>query len=523
MQAYIGNLNFMKKLFLILLFFSFPSLLMAQGSTGVLDNLPKDVFQIREIANELYVKQDYDLAIQVFLKGRKILNNDQLFNFELISLYRFKRDKINLVQEYLNTVSAMPQMLQQAENVFSSIFEGNADYLLLQTALLKRMQKDPENESYAKLLTWQYLQIKEYDLALRQLIAQDKRIKDNGSILFDYTQIFVSNKAYDAAIKAYTYLLTKGKENEYYLSSKLGMTEIKYQLLLTGKFEEKEIIAVEAEYQGILDEYGINVKTLFAIRRMSFIQSQYLHHVQKAEGLLETALKIQGIPQQQIAEMKLELGDIYVLTGKSWDAILMYGQVAKEFENQNISNEAQYRSARLSFYQCNFTYAKSQADILKSSTTQLVANDALNLSLMLSDHLESKQDTLSLAMYAQAEFLQFRNLFPEALRKLDSITIVYPKNNLTDDILMAKSRISLKKRDFITAAKLLKQLTDHPQNDIWIDDALYILAGLYEDELHEPEQAKTLYQRLITDFPGSMFTAEARRHFRKLRGDNIES
>lgn len=511
-------LNFMKKLFLILLFFSFPPLLMAQNSSPLLDNLPKDVFQIREIANELYVKQDYDLAIQVFLKGRKILNNEQLFNFELISLYRFKRDKAGLVQEYLNTVSAMPQMLQQAENVFSSIFEGNADYLLLQTALLKRMQKDPENESYAKLLTWQYLQMKEYDLALRQLIAQDKRIKDNGSILFDYTQIFIANKAYDAAIKAYTYLLLKGKENEFYLPSKLGMTEVKYQLLLNGNVYEKEIIAIAAAYQGIVDEYGTNARTLFALRRMSLIQSQYLHQAQKAEELLETALKIPGIPQQQIGEMKLELGDVYVLTGKPWDAILMYGQVTKEFENQNISNEAQYRSARLSFYQGNFSYAKSQADVLKASTTQLVANDALNLSLMLSDHLESKQDTLALMMYAEAEFFQFKNMLPAALRKLDSITIAYPKNNLNDEVLMAKSKIYLKKREFTIAATLLKQLIDHPQNNIWTDDALYTLASLYEEELHDPEQAKTLYQRLITDFPGSMFTADARRHFRKIVG-----
>lgn len=513
----------MKKLYLILLFFSFHLLVTAQQSTFVLDNLPKDEFQIREIANNLYQKQDFDTAIQVFLKGRKILGNDQVFNFELLSLYRFKRDKANLVQEYLNTLTANPQMLQQAENVFSSVFEGNTDYLLLQSALLKRMQKDPENESYAKLLTWQYLQIKEYDFALRQLIAQDKRIKDDGTILFEYTQIFVANKAYETAIRAYDYLLSKGKEGQYYLPAILGITDAKYQSLISGKFDEKEIIPLVATYQSILDEYGTSVRTLFALKRMAVIQSQYLNHPQKAEDILETALKINGIPAQQVAEMKLELGDTYVLTGKPWEAILMYGQVAKDFEGQNISNEAQYRSAKLSFYQGNFTYAKSQADILKASTTQLVANDALNLSLMLSDHLESREDTLALLMYAQADLLRFRNLFPAAMRKLDSITVTYPKNNLHDEILMAKSGICLKKREYTDAALLLQQLVANPQNDIWTDDALFTLAGLYENELGKPEEAKALYQRLITDFPGSMYIAEARKHFRKLRGDNIES
>ena len=513
----------MKKLFLILLFFSFPFILLAQTSAKILDNLPKDEFKIRQIANELYLKQEFDLAAEVFLKGRKILGNDQLFNFELLALYRFRKDKERLIQEYLNTLATMPEMLQQAENVFSVLFENKADYLQLQTALYKRIQKDPQNESFAKLLTWQYIQQQEYEMALRQLIAQDKRIKDDGSILFNYTQIFVSNKAYDTAVKAYTYLLEKGKENEYYLPSRFGLIDAKYQIIQTGKNEEKEVAAVAAQYQAVLDEYGKNNRTLFAIRKLATLQAQYLYHPQKAVELLETALKMPGLPAAEIGEMKLELGDNYVLTGKPWEAILLYGQAAKEFENQNISNEAQYRTARLSFYQGNFSYAKSQADVLKASTTQLIANDALNLSLLLSDHLETPADTLALKMYADAEFLQFRNLLPAAIRKLDSITIVYPKNNLGDDILMTKSRIAIKNGDFNSAIVQLKQLIANPQKDIWTDDAIFTLAGLYEVQLNDPEQAKILYQKLITDFPGSMFVAEARKHFRKLRGDNIES
>jgi len=506
----------MKKLFLFLLFFSLPILLAAQTGSKILDDLPKDVFKIRELASELYVKQDYDLAIRVFLKGREILKNDQLFNFELLSLYRFKKDKSGLIQEYLHTLSVMQEMLQQAQNVFSLVFESNSDYMQLQTALLKKMQKDPENEAYSKLLTWQYLQQKEYDIALRQLIAQDKRIKDDGTILFGYAQIFIANKAYETAVKAYNYILLKGKDNEYYLPSKLGITESRYQSLLAGAYQEKEINLLTAEYETILKEYGKNTRTLFALRRLALIQSQYLQKPQIAEDLLQEALQIPDIPANQTGEIKLELGDMYVQTGKPWEAILIYGQVSKEFENQDISSEAQYRSARLSFFQGNFNYAKSQADVLKASTTQLIANDALNLSLMLSDHLQSKADTMALQLYAAAELLQFRNLFPAAIHKLDSINITYPKNNLHDDILMSKSRLSIKQGNYDTASELLQQLIGAPQKDIWTDDALFLLAGLYEEHLHKPEQAKVLYQRLITDFPGSMFIAEARKHFRKI-------
>ncbi|WP_111634248.1 tetratricopeptide repeat protein [Pedobacter cryoconitis] len=489
----------------------------------LLHSLPEDESKIRTLANDLYQIGEYDLAADVFLQARKNQKNNQLFTFELLSIYRFKKDKNKLGEEYLNALSTMPQMLQQAETVLPSVFETNADYQTLQNSLFKRIQKDPQNESYSKLLIWQFLQQKEYDMALRQLIAQDKRIKDDGTILFEHAQIFASNKAYDTAIKAYTYLALKGKDSPYYLSSKLALIDASYQALLLGKNEQKDVVALAAQYQEILDEYGRNAKTLFALRKWANLQAYYLKDLKKAESALEEAIKIPGIASAELAEMKLELGDIYRLTQQPWEAILMYEQVAKEFENQNIGTEAKYRSARLSFEQGNFSYAKSQADVLKASTEQLIANDALNLSLLISDHLETKTDTLALKMYAAAESLQFRNLHKEAIAKVDSIALLYPKNSLTDDILMFKSNIYIKNRDFALAVPLLKELIGHQQKGNWADEALFILAGIYEDQLNDPEQAKTLYQKLIVDFPGSMFVTEARKHFRKLRGDPMES
>jgi tetratricopeptide (TPR) repeat protein len=495
----------------------------AKAFDHLLRALPDDEAKIRSLANDIYQLGEYDLAASVFLQGRKKLKNDQAFTFELLSIYRFKKDKNRLIEEYLNALSAMPQLLQQAEAVLPSVFETNADYLTLQSALLKMIQKQPQNESYSKLLIWQYIQQKDYEMALRQLIAQDKRIKDDGTILFQHARLFASGKAYDTAIKAYTYLLLKGKESEYYLPSKLAMIDARYQLLLAGKNEKKDVIILADQYQEILNEYGSNTRTLFALRKWANLQTYYLQAPEKAESALETAIKLPGISSTEMGEMKLELGDIYRLTQQPWEAILMYGQVAKEFENQNIGTEAKYRSARLSFEQGNFNYAKSQADVLKASTEQLIANDAFNLSLLISDHLETAADTLALQMYAAAGALQFRNLSAAAIAKVDSIPLLYPKNTLTDDILMFKSDIYIKNKDFLLAVPLLKELINHQQKGNWADEALFILAGLYEDQLNDPEQAKTLYQQLITDFPGSMFVTEARKHFRKIRGDNIES
>lgn len=530
----------MKKLAAIILLSCFASLLYAQGleesaahryyQNGeqekaiklfreAINKLPADEMRIRNTANYFYSIQAYDLAIETFLRGRAVFKNEELFTFELLSLYRFKKDKDRLVQEYVKALGTMPQLLQQAQYMLSSVFESNADYLVLQSILLKKIQKEPDKEIYTELLIWQYLQRKEYKMALRQLLAQDKRTRDDGKLVFSAASTFVSNGAYEIAIEAYTYLLAKGKENVYYLPARIELLNAKYTQLSRVVPDSTQAQNLAREYYTIIEEYGKNQKTIFALKKWAELQAYYLGQTAGAISALEEVLATPGLPEAESSQIKLDLGDLYIATLQPWEAVLLYEQVAKQAENQPIGNEARYRSARLSFYQGNFKYAKSQADILKASTSQLIANDALNLSLLISDNLQSATDSLALKMYADAEMLQFRKQYPAALKKLDSIVLKYPNNSLEDDVLMTKSRIFTEQGAYTQAAAALKSLIEQHNNSIWIDDALFKAAGLYETKLSEKEQAMALYQRLINDFPGSMYVAEARKRFRLLRGD----
>ena len=219
--------------------------------------------------------------------------------------------------------------------------------------------------------------------------------------------------------------------------------------------------------------------------------------------------------------MKLDLGDIYILTNQPWEALLSYEQVAKQFENTPIGNEANYKAAKLSYFQGNFEYAKSQADVLKAATSQLIANDALNLSLLISDNLLTTADSLALKMYADADLLQYTGKNEMALLKLDSISVAYPGNTLADDVLMTKSKIFVSMSRFADAVNMLRKLTGEFSESVWADDALFMLGDLLENKLGEKIEAKAIYQKLITDYPGSLFAAESRKRFRNLRGDNL--
>jgi tetratricopeptide (TPR) repeat protein len=487
----------------------------------VINNIPKDENKIRQIANDFYRFEAYDMAVSVFLQGRKVLADEQLFTFDLLSIYRYKKNKPMLVQEYLNILGTLPQMLPQAQNTFASVFEDDSDYQLLQLALFKKIQKEPQLEVFSEMLIWQFVQQKEYELALRQLIAQDKRTNGNGITLYNTANTFIANKAYTTAIKAYEYILTKGTETEIYIPAKIELINAKYELAITGKYDKPNIKALADQYQEILTTYGKIPQTLFALKKLAYLQAYYLNDLKEAEATLEAGIKISGLPKSEVAQLKIELGDIYLLSKQPWEAILVYEQVSKQFEGQVIGSEARYRSAKLNFYVGDFGYAKSQADVLKASTSTLIANDALNLSLLISDNLLSKNDSLALTMYADADMLQFMNKTNEALEKLDSIDILFQNNSLTDDILMAKAKIYIKENELTKGTAALKDLITNHNTSIWIDDALFMFADILEKKLNNPEEAKKLYQQLVNDYPGSMFNAEARKRFRNIRGDNV--
>ena len=486
-------------------------------------NLPADQNEIAMLAAQFYQNSNIDYAIKIFLQGRKVLHNNALFAYELINLYRYKRDKAALTDEYLNFLPTNPAFLSQAENALSGIYEGNADYDILKIALLKRIQKDPQQTLYAELLTWQFLQQKEFDQALNQELALSRRQNDDGSSVFELCRTLTSNEAYDAAIRGYEYLVSKGKDQPYYIPAKIELINTKNQRVTSGRYVKDDLLSLEKDYIDLLNEFGKTSSTAFAMQKLANLEAFKLHKLPDAQKLLEGAVAIPGIKPTLLAECKLDLGDISLLNNKPWDATLLYSQVDLDFQNTSIGEDAKYRNAKLAYYTGDFTWAKGQLDVLKAATSELIANDALNLSLLISDNITADSSGAALKMYARADLLIFAEEPEKAEMTLDSIDKKYPNNSLAADILMAKARLFIQQKDYAGAVVLLKKIASDYSDGLWADDAVFMLGDIYENHLSDKEQAKAYYQKIITDYAGSLYINEARKRFRLLRGDKNEA
>lgn len=489
----------------------------------ILKNLPADEGQINMIANQLYQAGNTDYTIKVFLQGRAILHNEQAFAIPLISMYRFRHEKMLMAGEYLNMLTFNPDYLYQAQNNIANQFEGPADYDIFKGLLLDKIQKNPQSIVFTQLLTWQYLQQKEYELALNQLIALSKRQKDNGEQVFQLCQTLNSNEAYEAAIRGYEFIISKGKEQEYYIPSRIELLNTKNLKVTSGKYQQQDLIGLEKDYRDLLTEFGQNSNTAFAMQKLARLQAFKLHETAEAEKLLEQTIQIQGLRPNLLADCKMDLGDVYLLNNQPWEATLVYSQVEKAFPNTNTAQEAKFRNARLAYFTGDFDYAKAQLDVLKSATSQLIANDALNLSLLITDNTAFDTTGNALKMYARADFLIYKEQTERALTTLDSIDRVYPGNTLADDILMAKARIFIQQKQYEAAITLLQKIVDEHPTELWADDAVFMLADLYENRLNNKTKAQQLYQKIITDYPSSLWINEARKKFRILRGDQQPS
>lgn len=488
---------------------------------SLIRNLPANEFAIKDLAITFYRAEAYDFSIKTLLTGRKLINNENAFIYDLLSLYRFRKDKVMLIQEYILLLGVNPQALQQAQNVLANILEDNNDYNMLKSALLRKLQKDPQNVVLTEFLTWQYVQQKDFDMAVRQSMALDRRLKEDGGRVYELSRLLIANQAYDQAIEVLNYLTGKGEQSRYYIPAKVDILNIKAKQLQSIKFSKTDLEKLEKDYRSLLNEFGRNTGTAFAIRQLARLQAYHLNKPAEASEELQSLLKLNGIPPLINGETKIELADIYLINGEIWEAALLYSQVEKAFPNDLLGQEARFKNAKLAYYQGDFIWSKAQLDILKSSTSQLIANDALDLSLLISDNLQNEKDTLALKKFAQCDLLILKNETENALKMLDSINILFPGNSLADDILMSKARVFIQSNQEEKAVPQLQEIIDNFSTELWGDNAIFMLADLYESKLKQPEKAAELFQKIISEYPGSIFVIESRKRFRQLRGDKL--
>jgi len=437
------------------------------------------------------------------------------FNFEIADIFSTQSRYEEMIAEFLGLLEINESYLQSVQNALSRTmsFETNTKQnQVLRTALLKRTQRNPNKKVYAEMLIWLFLQHKDFQSALLQAKALDRRFKEDGGRIISIANLCASNKNYDVAAKAYNYIIAEKEDSPYYLNSKIKLLNVmNKKITTTTTYVIRDLQQLEENYYATIDDLGQTSETVPLLQELAELQAYYLHNIDTAIAVMADALAIAGLKPVDKAECKLLLGDILLINEEIWEASLYYSQVEKAFKYDELGERAKFRNAKIAYYTGDFQWSKAQLDVLKGSTSKLIANDALDLSLLITDNTGIDTTEKPMLMYARSELLIIQNKYREAVLILDSIKSMYPGHSLEDEILYQCYEIESKNKNFDKAKEYLETIITNFPQDILADNALFKLAELHQFHFDELDKAKELYQRLLVEYPGSLFVVEARK------------
>ena len=471
------------------------------------------------------IRKEYELALATYQKA-KALSSTYPFDMQIANVYNQMGDSENMIVSYLNLIKQNPNQKQSVKNNLQRFLNNDGiksskNYKILKKQLLKFVQEEKSGTDFSDMLIWFFMQNNQFELAFFQAKAIDKRMKENGFRVFEMANIFLDNSYYNLAIDAFDYLIKKGEENTYYIDAHINKLYAYNQMVEKGG-DAKDLEELDKLYLEIIVELGRNRNTILLLSNYAHFKAFYQHNLQKAAEILDEAMLIPHLQKTDLAECKLEYADIMLLSNKVWTALLYYSQVEKDFKENPLGHEAKLRRAKIAYYQGDFDWAQAQLDVLKASTSKLISNDAMKLSLLITDNLGLDTSEIPMQIFARADLLFYQNNFVQCNLSLDSILNVFQGHSLTDEILFRKSKIYLKTNNIQKAVESLEKIIKEFSYDILADDAIFTLAEIFQEKIKNNEKAKDLYEKILTEHKGSIYSAEARKRFRKLRGDDVE-
>ncbi len=458
-----------------------------------------------------------DWSLKAYLKAMEL--NPQLdYNYQMARIYGEQGDIEKMYVSYLKLVSegktSRSNVLRQIDDFVTSDPE-NENNLLFKQVLLKNAQKSPDL-LWNELLSWLFVQQKQYGSALRQEKALYKRM-DAPSMqrLEGLGNLALEDKETETAQEIFQYIADNSGNEITKLNAQLNLIDI--QLL---NADEKDLDNIEKQFDALIAIHGYKNQTLqLQVAYANFLTFEK-NTPEPAIDILKKSLDL-PLNERVNAFVKLALGDILVFDKKFNQALIYFSQIQKKLKNDVLGQNARFKVAQTSFYKGDFDWALTQLKVLRSSTSQLIANDAMQLSLLISDNSLEDSTQIALKKYARADLLAYQNKTKEAIAELDVILKDHKGEKIEDEALLKQAELLENIKDYEAAEFNYRKITEFYANGILADDAHFALGELYRNVLDEPEKAKAEYEKIIYNYQDSYYFPQARKNFRMLRGDAV--
>lgn len=439
------------------------------------------------------------------------------FNMQLARIYGAQGNVEKMFYSYIEFAESNNQYLDNVKRYVSDFItedSTNESNVILRKILLKKIQESPDL-MWNEMLSWLFIQQKQYNKAFVQEKAIFKRLPESLDRIIELGLIAENQKENEVALSVFNYITETTQEIDTKLAAHLKSIEIKTKIALKEDYQD-----LNKDYISLFETYGKAPQTLDLQISYAHFLAFYLDNPSEANLILKQTLKY-NVPETDLALVKLELGDILVLEEKFNEALIYYTQIQRNLKNSTLAQEARFRVAKTSYYKGDFKWAESQLKILKASTSQLTANDALDLKLLIADNKVEDSLQVALSKYAKADLLAYQNKDAQAISILSKILEVHKTEVIIPQALLKQALLFEKQNEFEKAKTNYLRIINEYEDSILMDNALYNLAEIFANQLGQPEEAKSLYEALLFNHSDSIYYVQARKKFRALRGDTL--
>ena len=474
-------------------------------------NNPNEVYGI---ANSFERKALLEYALKSYQTATALQPNFN-FNYQMALLYGQLGKTEMMISTFLDEAYANPQNSIQIQNQLARFIVEDGDENFNETlrkSLITRAQKN-QDVFWNEYLSWYYVQQKEFGKAFIQEKAVYKRNPESLSSIINLAQLTIEENDAETAKEILGFVLENTNDLELLIQANSYLIEMK-----TDKAQEKDFAAINTELSALLNQFGISPFTL----SLQLIQAHFvafnLRKPEVGKATIKKALELQ-LNDYQESQAKMELADIFLFEGKFNQALIYYSQIEENLKNDAVAHEASLKAAKTSYFQGDFVWALKQFKELKSASTQLIANDALEYFLLINDNTVADSTQTALKQFAKGDYLLYQKRNQEAIAQFQSILKSFKGEQIEAVTLLRLGKIHEKQGEYNLALAQYQNIITQHSAGIYIDEALYFSADIYNNTLQQPYKAKPLYEKIIFNHQDSIYFVEARKKYRQLRGD----
>lgn len=473
---------------------------------------------IRNLASRFTNVREYGYANTTYLRGRELLKRPTAFTLEMGDNYMMERDYDNMFTLFVETLTQSPEKLGTVTSKlgFARTYDvdRNADKTIAPRLKMILSQKEYP-PVFDELGVWYSLQTGQCGEALERAIRLNAKQTGKLQTFIQVAHESASAGKYDVAERACQQIIQRGKDNNpYYYTARKEILTNRHEQLNRKDSPSNDYALLVGECDAFLHEFGYNSSDADIITLESDVYAYRLLLPDSANTVLQRGINIRRLDNRTLYAFKSKRADLLTFMGNPWEAVILYTQAEKANPNDDVGFDAKLKKARLAYFQGDLMWAKAQYDALKGSTTKLISNDAIQMSHFLNSNYDEEGDNADLQRVAQAEYAVYRHAYDKAIPTLDSL-IKDAEPGIADHASMVKAKLLQTLHKGNESTPIWERLSRDSEQTYIRAEALFEL-GKIEKTTGDRDKALTLFQKLVSDYSGSVYSVEAGKLYREL-------